>query len=320
MTAATFPDATSPVAIPRTPRMGTLGLFHGTGRRGLPRESGLYVRPMALHLTPIVEGNASGETIVFLQGWPDDASLWDLSVEALRDTYRCVRVTLPNYAGDRTTRWGYPTEEIVDAVEAFVREAGRGKPVTLVLHDWGCYWGHAVHSRAPELVARLVGVDVAPHFKPASARAVLGIIAYQWWLLGAFAVGGPIGDAMTRRFAKLAHVPVPRERLTAWMNYPYRNVWADLLTGRARKLVRGYWPTCPILFVYGEKKPYFFHDDTWIDHVRKVGGEVVGLPCNHWVPREAAFVDLLRRWLGATDAKAVAAAAAPAARPASPHV
>ena len=266
---------------------------------------------MALHLTPIVEGNASGETIVFIQGWPDDASLWDQTVAALRDTYRCVRVTLPNYAGDKTARWGFTTEEIVDALEAFVREAGGGKPVTLVLHDWGCYWGHAVHHRAPELVARVAGVDVAPHFKPPSAKAVLGIIAYQWWLLGAFVVGGPVGDAMTRRFAKRAHVPVEQEKLTAWMNYPYRNVWADLISGRAGKLQAGYWPTCPILFVYGERKPFPFHSDAWVDHVRKVGGEVVGLPCNHWVPRKPAFVEVLRRWLSATERGKAAAPRAP---------
>jgi pimeloyl-ACP methyl ester carboxylesterase len=251
---------------------------------------------MVPHLTPVVDGNQAGETIVFIQGWPDDMSLWDSSVAALRDTYRCVRVNLPNYGGDRTARWGYTTAEIVDALEQLVREAGGGKPVTLVLHDWGCYWGHAVHRRCPDLVGRVASVDVAPHFKP-SARAVLGIIAYQWWLFSAFLVGGPVGDAMTRRFAGLAHVPVDLAGLSSWMNYPYRNVWADLLSGRAGELTKGYWPTCPLLFVYGEKKPFPFHSAAWVDHVRKVGGEVVGLPCGHWVPRQPAFVDTLRRWL-----------------------
>jgi len=250
----------------------------------------------ALHLAPIVEGNDAGATIVFVQGWPDDASLWDGAVAALRDTYRCVRVTLPNYGGDRTARWGYRTDEIVGAIEDLIRDSGRGRPVTLVMHDWGCYWGHAVHRRCPDLVARVAGVDVSPHYK-ASVVAVFGIIFYQWWLLAAFVVGGPIGDWMTRSFAKLAHVPVDAARLSAWMNYPYRNIWADILAGRDRKLTEGYWPSCPLLFVYGEKKLFPFHSAAWVDHVRKVSGEVVGLPCGHWVPREAAFVTILRRWL-----------------------
>jgi cis-3-alkyl-4-acyloxetan-2-one decarboxylase len=249
-----------------------------------------------LRLAPIVEGNEAGETIVFVQGWPDDATLWDGAVKALGETHRCVRLTLPNYAGDRTARWGYSTVEIVEGLERLIREAAAGGPVTLVMHDWGCYWGHAVHHRNPDLVARIAGVDVAPHYKP-SALAISGIIAYQWWLLAAFMAGGPIGNWMTRRFARLAHVPVDASRLDAWMNYPYRNVWADLFSGRDRELVEGYWPTCPLLFVYGENKPFPFHSAAWVEHVRKVGGEVVGLPCGHWVPRDPSFVDVLRRWL-----------------------
>ena len=158
---------------------------------------------MVPHLTPIIEGNDTGETIVFIQGWPDDASLWNGAVTALRERYRCVRMTLPNYGGDRTARWGYSTVEIVEALERLVREAGGGERVTLVLHDWGCYWGHALHHRNPDLVARVAGVNVAPHYAP-TLFAMSGIVAYQAWLFGAFAAGGPVGDAMTRGFAKLA--------------------------------------------------------------------------------------------------------------------
>jgi pimeloyl-ACP methyl ester carboxylesterase len=257
-------------------------------------------------LTPLIEGNEAGETVVFLHGWPDSASLWDASVAALRDRYRCVRATLPNFSGEREARRGYDSTEIVDALEVFVSDAARGKPVNLVMHDWGCYWGHALHNRRPDLVSRIVGLDVSAHYRPPNARAVFGIIAYQWWLFAAFEVGGPIGDAMTRGFAGRAGVR-STSRLTAWMNYPYRNIWADLLSGRARDLQRGYWPTCPILFVYGENKPFPFHGEPWLAHVRKVGGEVVGLPCGHWVPHERAFVELLRRWLDEQVAKTAAA-------------
>lgn len=255
---------------------------------------------MPLHLDPIITGNEAGETILFVQGWPDDASLWDEAVAAVGGTYRCVRVTLPNYDGRITTRWGYDTEEIVQALVALIREIASAGPVTLVLHDWGTYWGHAAHHRCPELVSRVAGLDVAPHYQP-DARAVLGIVAYQWWLFGAFMMGGPVGNWMTRRMARLFHAPAPEERLDARMNYPYRNVWADLFTGRARKLMEGYWPTCPLLFVYGERKPFPFHSEAWVDHVRKVGGEVVGLPCGHWVPRDPGFVPVLTRWLASSS-------------------
>ncbi len=123
-----------------------------------------------LRLEPTTTGNEAGETIVFIQGWPDDASLWDDAVAALAATYRCVRITMPNFDGRRSARWGYTTDEIVDALVEVVRDAAKNGPVTLVLHDWGAYWGHPVHHRVPELVSRVVGIDVAPHFKPDPRR------------------------------------------------------------------------------------------------------------------------------------------------------
>lgn len=255
---------------------------------------------MTPRLTPIVDGESSGETIVFLQGWPDDASLWDDAVAALKGTYRCVRTTLPNFDGRRTQRWGYTTEEMVEALTGFVRDAAKDGPVTLVLHDWGAYWGHVVHHRLPEHVARVVSVDVAAHFDP-SIGAALGITAYQSWLFSAFVLGGRVGDWMTRAFARVADVPDAASRpLTSWMNYPYRNSWADLFSGRLKSMTKGYWPNCPLLLVYGEKKPFAFHSEKWAAHVKKVGGEVVGLPGDHWVMRDPAFVEVLVAWLAKT--------------------
>lgn len=257
---------------------------------------------MTLSLDPIIDGNEAGETVVFVQGWPDDASLWDEVVASLGAKYRCVRVNLPNYGGELTSRWGYTTEEIVDALANLLRKEGARRPVTLVLHDWGCYWGHAAHHRVPQAVARLAGFDVAPHYEPGPG-AILGIIAYQWWLIGAFVVGGPVGNWMTRKLAKGLGAPAEAARIDSRMNYPYRNVWADLTSGRAAKLTDGYFPTCPILFVYGEKKPFMFHSDAWTDHVKRVGGQVVGLPSGHWVMRHPSFLGVFTGWLEQTASR-----------------
>jgi hypothetical protein len=45
------------------------------------------------------------------------------------------------------------------------------------------------NHRHPELVARIVGLDVAPDMKPTPRELVL-LLAYQWWLLAAFVPGG----------------------------------------------------------------------------------------------------------------------------------
>lgn len=255
---------------------------------------------MTLRLSPIIDGKEDGKTIVFIQGWPDSAALWDESVAALAPTYRCVRVTLPNFDGGRSARWGYTTEEIIDALVALVRDAAKNGPVTLVLHDWGCYWGHPVHHRCPELVSRVVGLDISPHFKP-SIGGALGIIAYQSWLYWAFIFGGALGNWMTRRMAMLMHMPGAKTRpLTARMNYPYRNGFADVFSGHAGKLTKGYWPTCPLLFLYGEKKPFALHSEKWIEYVKSVGGEVGALPAGHWLMADPTFVERLVRWLERT--------------------
>jgi pimeloyl-ACP methyl ester carboxylesterase len=254
---------------------------------------------MTLRLQATVDGPDSAEPIVFIQGWPDDATLWDEQVAALSSRYRCVRTTMPNYDGRRSARWGYHTDEIVEALAAMVREVSPQAPVTLVIHDWGSYWGHLLHQRHPDLVARIAGLDVAPHVEPGPG-AMLGIIAYQWWLIGAFVLDGPIGDWMTRSLAKGIGAPLPREQINSWMNYPYRNVWRDILNGRARGQTVDYWPRVPLLFVYGKKKPFPFHSRKWIEHVESSGGKVVGLDCDHWVSRDPAFTGILESWLETT--------------------
>lgn len=266
---------------------------------------------MTLELSPIIEGAEDGRTLFFIQGWPDDASIWDAQVAALKDRYRCVRVNLPNYADGPRARWGYGTDTIVAALAECVRKASPGGPVTLVIHDWGAYWGYILHHRHPELVERLAGLDIAPHLKPSPA-AGLGIVAYQWWLAGAFALGGPIGDRMTQGLARMLGAPAAQAdagqgeggagRLRADMNYPYRNVWQDIASGRARAQTAGYRPGAPLLFAYGKDKPFPFHSEQWLRHVERVGGEVLPLACGHWVQRQPEFTAALVDWLARTDA------------------
>jgi cis-3-alkyl-4-acyloxetan-2-one decarboxylase len=257
------------------------------------------IATMTLRLEAQVEGIGEGETLVFVQGWPDDATLWDEHVARLADRYRCVRVTMPNFDGQRTARWGYTTDQIVDALATMVREVSPTTPVTLILHDWGCYWGYLLHHRHPELVARVAGLDIAPHVEPGPG-AVLGIIAYQWWLIAAFLIDGAVGDWMTRAMARSMQAPRPSAQITSWMNYPYRNVWREILRGSARNETASYWPRVPLLFVYGKKKPFPFHSKKWIEHVESSGGKAVGLDCGHWVQLDPSFMAILEQWLDAS--------------------
>lgn len=256
------------------------------------------------HLNPYSDGPADGDVLFFIQGWPDDHSLWDGLVGALSDRYRCVRVDLPNYPGAEQRRWGYAHEAIVEALVKCIREVSPDKPVTLVAHDWGAYWAYRLHHAHEALVSRIVGLDIAPHIQPKLYEVPL-IAAYQLWLASAFVAGGPVGDWMTRRFASIAGAP-EQHTANAKLNYPYFYTWRDVFTGRAAKALRGYWPDVPLLFAYGVKKPMRFHSDRWLTHVRsRPGNAVLELEkSGHWVTRDPRLSGEVRSWLDETPAQA----------------
>ncbi len=255
---------------------------------------------MTLRLTPLVDGPEAAETLVFLQGWPDDATLWDPQVAALSGRFRCVRTTLPNFDGTKTTRWGPSTAEIVDALVAMIEEAAPGEKVTLVAHDWGAYWAYRLYAQRPDLVRRFAALDIGAHVE-ASAKAAIGGVSYQGWLILAFLFGGPIGDWMTRSLAKLIGAPLDRAQINSGMNYPYRNAWRDIGRGEGMPESADEWPRGPVLFVYGKEKPFPFHSKEWLAHVERGGGTIVELPCGHWVSHDPGFQGVLDTWLDETS-------------------
>lgn len=247
-----------------------------------------------------VEGQ--GPTLVMVHGWPDTLSLWDDTVAHLRDRFRCVRFTLPGFDVGQAPR---PTRlpAMLALLSRIIDTVSPDRPVTLVLHDWGCVFGYQYAARHPQRVAGIVGVDVGDTFSRAyreqlPLKARLGILAYQGWL--ALASGlGPLGDAMSRRLAALMQVPVPRERIARQQNYPYVMAW----TGGFREAV-DFQPSCPMLYLYGQRKPFMFHSKSWLVRLRAApGSDALGLPCGHWVmvQQREAFLARVRTWLEARD-------------------
>ena len=115
------------------------------------------------------------EQLFFIHGWPDDPSLWQQQVEYfVRKGYRCLRVTMPHYAGREDAAvagdlesatgffpdcdWGAVSLRLAEAL----REHCQGRRVTLVVHDWGSVWGFSLQMLAPELVKAVVAMDVGP--------------------------------------------------------------------------------------------------------------------------------------------------------------
>ena len=239
----------------------------------------------------IVEG-AGPRTIVMVHGWPDTHRLWDSTVEALKGQYRCVRFTLPGFEPGAPKR-AYSFSALMETLRQIVEPV---VPVTLLLHDWGCLFGYQFAMRHPEMVERVIGVDIGDagsraHLAEIGASGKLKIVAYQVWLAAAWLLGS---DAMARMMARLIRVPPGRE-VRAQLGYPYAMRWFGV-AGGFRDL-RVFKPNCPMLFLYGERKPVMFHSDTWAQRV-----ESRAFPTGHWIMLEqpGELNAVLLEWLAKT--------------------
>ena len=249
----------------------------------------------------VLEG-AGEKAIVMVQGWPDTHRLWDRQVEALKAHYRCARFTLPGFDAQGPHR-AYSIDEIVETIRAVVDHVSPRGKVTLLLHDWGCFYGYQFAARHPDRVERVIGVDIGDAGSRANRaelglRGMLLIVAYQLWLALAWRIGGRAGDAMSRWLAGLMRVPTDPASIHARMAYPYAVVWFGVAGGA--KGLRAFDPACPMLFVYGEKKPVMFHSKAWAERIAaRPGCAVLAFPTGHWVmvQRPSEFNEAVLRWL-----------------------
>ena len=253
-----------------------------------------------------VEGDGP-QAVVMIHGWPDTHRLWDGTVAALQDRHRCVRFTLPGFDRLQAPR---PTslDAMTQLFAAIVDAVSPAQPVTLLLHDWGCVFGYEFAARHPDRVSRIVAVDIGDHHSADFARSLTAkakwqIFSYQCWLAVAWAMGrhvnAALGRRMTRAMARSLRCPTPSDAIDWPMNYPYAMQWFGLAGGfRDAAPVR---PPCPLLYLYGERKPFMFHSPQWLQGLRdSPGSEVHGLRSGHWVmvDQAQAFNERVRHWLG----------------------
>ena len=245
-------------------------------------------------------------TVVLLHGWPDTAALWDGTVAALSPQWRCVRFTLPGFA-PADPPGAHTLAQVEQQLLAVVQHADGGRPVTLLLHDWGCLFGYHFLRQHPQLVSRVIGVDIGDagsraHQQGLGFKAKLGIVSYQLWLALAWRIGGAFGDGMARRMARKMRVPAPPQQIRAQMGYPYWITWTGSYGSyRAARPFRADEPAMPMLFLYGQRKPFGFQSQAWMDALAaRPGCRVLPMKTGHWVMLDApqAFHAAVLDWLG----------------------
>ncbi len=236
-------------------------------------------------LDVLIEGEGA-HTIVMVHGWPDTCRLWDATVQALKANHRCVRFTLPGFDITRPAR-ATSLARMTELLSAIVDSVSPDRPVTLLLHDWGCVFGYEFAACHPARVARIVAVDIGDHNSAAlqeslGARAKWQVFAYQYWLALAWKLGGPLGNRMTRQMARLLRCRTEPSTIGAQMNYPYAMKWFGTLGGfGAAQQVH---PQCPTLYLYGEHKPFMFHSPLWLERLAaQPGCAVQAFATGHWV-------------------------------------
>lgn len=235
-----------------------------------------------------IEGNRDGPTLVFIHGWPDNASLWRWQVAELGANFRCVLLTLPNFGEQAVEPGGFDFPELVDRLAATIREVQPDGGVALVTHDWGAYLGYLLEQAHPDLVSRIAALDIGGHLGTPDLKAALMIMGYQWSLIACWLVGGvipPLGKILSRAVARVIRVPSrQREAIRSRYNYLYFYLWRNmLLPWKRRHLLHRYRPRCPVLFLWGERKPVMFHSQSWLQIVADSGGCAEGIPgAGHW--------------------------------------
>ncbi|CAN0517467.1 unnamed protein product, partial [Scytosiphon promiscuus] len=96
----------------------------------------------------------------------------------------------------------------------------------------------------------MVTIDIGGVLKPRPLAAYM-IVSYHSWLITAFLLGGPIGNAMSRAFAWLVKAPLRSRIARASVGYPYYHLWKKVLSKSKEDPPPPMMPKVPLLFLYG---------------------------------------------------------------------
>ncbi|WP_372735960.1 alpha/beta fold hydrolase [Nocardioides sp.] len=255
-----------------------------------------------------IEMGESGPRVVFCHGLFGQGKNWTGIGKALAEDYRVVLVDLPDHGhSPRSERFDFL--DYADRVaELLSGDSGGADPVALVGHSMGGKVAMLLALRHPELVERLVVVDVAPVAYPHAAEFEAYIAAMQAIDLEGLEGRGDADAALQSA--------VPNPMVRGFLLQSLRREaggWRWLLNldvlGRDLDTITD-WPegelaadaTYPgkVLWVGGANSPYV--DDGYVaamDRLFPFNRRVTIKGAGHWVHSEQpeVFLEVLRRFL-----------------------
>ncbi len=259
-----------------------------------------------------VECGAGDDLVILLHGFPECWYSWRHQLPVLGERYHVVAPDMRGYnLSDKPVgKEHYRIELLVQDVVNLVRYFGKEK-AAIVAHDWGAGVAWAVAQRHPEIVSRLVAMQVPP---PAAWRANFTFrqLRHSWYMFFFQLPRLPEWWASANDFARMdemyrqtavragafseediaAYKQAMRQprALTSAINYYRANVFRSLVRGGAEtpKDADGRIRV-PTLFIYGE------HDMAIVPATVRDLGRFIDAPyrelripdSGHWVQNEA---------------------------------
>lgn len=222
------------------------------------------------------------QAIMMIHGWPYDCSLWDAQVDAFGPSYRCIRFTFPSQA----RRASLALDEVTALFAEVAQRVSPGRPVILMLSDWGCIFGYQFALRYPELVSRVISVGIGG----SSQQTFRASLNWSTRLRLALAQTRLLMSTRSRRDAREA---------CHRLQLPHAITWLRASTPAAGAMpFKLRWP---MLYIYGKRKPFMFHTRSFEAAVQsKPDSKVIAFRhSGHWVMREQpdAFNRAVLGWL-----------------------
>ncbi|WP_241127734.1 alpha/beta fold hydrolase [Novosphingobium terrae] len=133
-----------------------------------------------------------GPLLVLLPGWPETWWEWHKIMPELARTHRVVAVDLRGMGGSDKPESGYDKKTMAADIGALIRSLGADK-ADVAGHDIGSMVAFSLAATRPDLVRKLVLVDVAPPDNSLKSWPMLpgvgtfgdkvgdGSTAYVWW-------------------------------------------------------------------------------------------------------------------------------------------
>jgi pimeloyl-ACP methyl ester carboxylesterase len=254
------------------------------------------------------EVGETGERVVFLHGLFGQGRNFTQAAKALQPDLRSLLVDLPNHGHSAWTD-SVDYVDVADRVAAFLRERWAPEGRTHVVgHSMGGKVAMVLALRHPDLVDRLVVVDIAPDRSEGADEFEHLLASLAWLDLDALVRRGEADDLLRSR--------IPNDTTRGFLLQNLRNVpaeqgggfrWmANLELLRRDLAVIGGFPDVdatfdrPVLWLAGERSPYV----TPAHHARMRAlfprtRLVTVKGAGHWVhsERPEAFVSALRTFL-----------------------